>query len=143
MTNYPAKRKKPGVVVHPEMPNTLPESCLTLWNDICDYGAGFYKESDTQAIERYVMTSHLNTMAYDAMMRTGELVEIGSQGQGVVSPQFRIYKETPTQLLALEDRLGLSPRSNAEIGLNKLAGAKAQNELEKYLTTSNKEETND
>ncbi len=111
-------------------PDTLPESYRDLWLDIWDYGAGLYTVRDSLTIEKYIKLKARYDEAQELIDLHG-LIEEGSQGQRVPSAAFRVSKELATQLQAIEDRLGLSPRSAAEIGLNKIKGAKAGAELEK------------
>ena len=132
--HYPEKPKTTLPEFIPsEYPSDLPEGYEDLWFQVWSFGAGVYQERDYFTIKKYVQ----NQARYDQAQRQIDedgITQVGSQDQVVPSAAFRVAKELATQLQAAEDRLGLSPRSAAEIGLNKVKGAKGKAELEKFLS---------
>lgn len=133
MTRYYAPQpKEAGPAVTPPFPSSLlPERLENFWDEIWEYGKGVYTLSSKGAIIDYCRLVDLSDKAYEKIQINGFISE-GSNGQEVISPEFKAYKEIQTMLTTARDRLGLSPRSAAEIGLSKLQQAQAISKLEAF-----------
>lgn len=130
---YAEKPKELGEVYFPDFPvDRLPAESRNTWNQVWSFGQGVYNRSDEDAIIDYCRLVDLSDRAFDKIQINGFLTE-GSKGQLVVSPEFKTYKEIQTMLTTARDRLGLSPRAGAEIGLTKAQLQTQKNKLDGFL----------
>jgi P27 family predicted phage terminase small subunit len=110
----------------PPAPTGLLKSTIARWEAYwrSPVAAAADPVTDLPLIERYFR-------ALDELERCGRVfrkarVTAGSQGQIVLHPLARYLSQLSSELMALEDRLGLSPKSRAQLGM---AIAEAQKTL--------------
>lgn len=106
---------KPSMLV-PQPPAGLLKSTQDKWvvfwrSDL----AGAIVSTDHLALERYFQT--VDECARVARVFRKTRLIVGSQGQPVLSPLGRYLATLSTELLALEDRFGLSPIARSRLGL--------------------------
>jgi P27 family predicted phage terminase small subunit len=110
----------------PPAPAGLLKTTLSRWEAYwtSPVAAAADRVTDLPLIERYFR-------AMDESERVGRVfrkarVTAGSQGQIVLHPLSRYLSQLSSELTALEDRLGLSPKARAQLGM---AIAEAQKTL--------------
>lgn len=127
--HYPTKQQDLGAQVLPDFPgDLLPTSSKDTWNRVWQGGLGIYVESSYDAVVDLCRAEHAARKTWEAWERDGfDPVATGSNGQDVINPTLKAWKEMQTVLTTMRDRFGLTPRSAAELGLSTLAIQKQQN----------------
>ena len=80
-----------------------------------------YKTIDTDLIEDFSIQWWWSKKALLNLIETGA-VEIGSQGQKVASPWFKILQDTTRLKALLGDKLGIGPKAREELKLKEDQG---------------------
>ena len=110
----------PNLVEHagaPDAPESLGDFGSVLWYDVWAAGGVAYNvKTDCYVIERYCSLSERRMELLDAL--SGGFVTIGSQGQEVAHPAARLLSDVEKMMVALEDRLGLSPEARLRVGIS-------------------------
>jgi P27 family predicted phage terminase small subunit len=101
----------------PPAPGGMLKETVRRWEDYWSSPVSLAADRVTDApmVERYFR-------AMDEAERVGRVfrkarVTVGSQGQVVLHPLAKYLAQLSSEMLALEDRLGLSPKSRAQLGL--------------------------
>ena len=80
--------------------------------------------------------------AYRTVRKEGRLTE-GSTGQPVKHPLLKYIDDCDAEIRQLEDRLGLSPRSMAQLGANFAQAQKSLDDLNRTLESDDDDRTDD
>jgi P27 family predicted phage terminase small subunit len=124
------------------MPEGLLASTRRLW-------AGFWKSpmaqvldsrSDITAILRYFSLVDERERLYRGFRR--KRMVRGSRGQEVLNPMGRALHEFDSELRQLEDRLGMTPRSRLQLGIQFGEAARTLQELNRALEEDHDDEDN-
>jgi len=114
----------------PDAPEHLDDVAAGVWHDVWAAGSGFYVEAtDSFTIERYASLQGRRLLFLAQLDRDGHTT-IGSQGQLVLHPLSRVVTEIEGKLVAIEDRLGLSPQARLNLGLSQV---EAKSKLDSFL----------
>lgn len=114
----------------PPPPDHLGEFGLDVWESVWSVGEAVYNtKTDYFIIERYASLQERRHQLMAAIEGQGYLV-VGSQGQDVLNPLVRVVQDVESKLVALEDRLGLSPEARVRLGI---AAAEHQSKLDQFL----------
>lgn len=114
----------------PAAPDNLGDFGVVVWTDIWTLGKDVYNvQSDRFIIERYASLQERRNSLLADIDREGYLV-VGSQGQDVLNPLVRVAQDIETKLVALEDRLGLSPEARLRLGIT---AAEHKSKLDEFL----------
>lgn len=92
---------------------------------------------DMPAIERLFSLYDMRERAHRAL-REQPTVE-GSQGQRVLNPAHRILASADPEIRQLEDRLGMTPRSRAALGITLSTAKKSLDELARNMNADEDE----
>lgn len=87
--------------------------------------------SDMEAVERWAALLDERERAFRAFRRQ-RMVE-GSQGQPTLSPLWQVVRSCDTELRALEDRIGLSPKARLQLGITFAEAGRSLDELNRML----------
>jgi len=121
------------VATAPAAPEHLDDVAARVWADVWSAGLGFYVEAtDSHTIERYASLQGRRRLFLDELEADG-YTTVGSQGQLVMHPLARVVSEIEGKLVALEDRLGLSPQARLNLGISQV---EVKSKLDSYLSTS-------
>lgn len=88
-------------------------------------------QSDMESVVRWASLLDERERALRAFRRK-RLVE-GSQGQAVLNPLWNVVRGCDTELRALEDRIGLSPKARLQLGITYAEAGKSLDELNRLL----------
>lgn len=114
----------------PPAPEHLDRNGRFLWDEVWQAGGSFYQvHTDGATIERYCSLQSRRLTILAALENEGWL-SVGSQGQEILHPLARVLNDIEGKLVALEDRLGLSPQARMNLGIS---AAAAQNALDDFL----------
>lgn len=83
--------------------------------------------SDMEAVVRWVSLLDERERAFRAFRRK-RVVE-GSQGQPTLNPLWKVVSSCDSELRALEDRIGLSPKARLQLGITYGEAVKSLDEL--------------
>jgi len=116
--------------VAPPAPTNLGSVGVEIWDGIWLLGKDVFNvESDHWVIERYASMQERRYGILDDIDKAGYLVP-GSQGQDVLNPLVRVLQDLEQKLIALEDRLGLSPEARLRLGIT---AADHKSKLDEFL----------
>lgn len=114
----------------PEPPDHLREVGRSYWSFVWRAGGHAYNAStDTPTVERYCSLQDRRASLLATLDAEG-FTTVGSQGQVVAHPAARLLSDVETKLMALEDRLGLSPEARLRLGL---AASNVRSALDAFL----------
>ena len=114
----------------PPAPAHLDRNAQLIWDEVWMAGGSFYEaRTDSPTIERYASLQSRRIFIMAAIEKEGWLT-LGSQGQEVLHPLARVLNEIEGKLVALEDRLGLSPQARMNLGIS---AAAAKSALDTFL----------
>jgi hypothetical protein len=111
----------------PELSEELLDEWVDLWSS--ELALTWDRKSDLaglrrlfrmrQMVEGYELSVFSNSTVYDADMKPIDMVPLvqGSTGQMVVNPLLKECSDLRKQILALEDRFGLSPAARLKLGI--------------------------
>lgn len=88
-------------------------------------------KSDHEAVVRWASLLDERERAFRAF-RTERLVG-GSQGQPVLNPLWTVVRTCDSELRALEDRIGLSPKARLQLGITYGEAVKSLDELNQLM----------
>lgn len=119
--------------VPPPPPDHLDAFGVEVWSEVWEIGESVYNvRSDSFIIERYASLQERRREMMAQIDSQGYLV-VGSQGQDVLNPLLRAVQDIEAKLVALEDRLGLSPEARVRLGI---AAAEHQSRLDRFIERS-------
>jgi len=114
----------------PPAPDHLGPVGVEVWEDVWSFGENVYNvQSDHYIVERYASMQDRRQAILVDIAQSGYLV-VGSQGQDVLNPLARVLQDLETKLVALEDRLGLSPEARLRLGIT---AAEHKSRLDEFL----------
>lgn len=118
----------------PPVPETIKtEQGQALWRTLWEVGAGVYQEkAHGETVARYVQLQERRYKFLRILEEEGWTV-VGSQGQDVLHPIARQLDSLEGKLVALEDRLGLSPEASIRLGI---ASLEHRSRLDDFLAGS-------
>lgn len=87
--------------------------------------------SDLETVTRWASLLDERERAMRAFRK--ERLVAGSQGQAVLNPLWTVIRACDTELRALEDRLGLSPRARLQLGITYAEAGKSLDELNRLM----------
>lgn len=87
--------------------------------------------SDIEAVIRWAALLDERERTFRAF-RKQRIVE-GSQGQPTLSPLWQVIRSCDTELRALEDRIGLSPKARLQLGITYAEAGRSLDELNRML----------
>lgn len=87
--------------------------------------------SDYESVVRWASLLDERERAFRAF-RQQRLVE-GSQGQPTLNPLWTVVRACDTELRALEDRMGLTPKARLQLGITYAEAGKSLDELNRLL----------
>ncbi len=95
----------------------LPETAEK-WRDywLSDMAVVIDMGTDYDTVERYFRLKNEELLAYQVVEQEGRTVA-GSQGQPVEHPMLRYVSRIQGEMRQIADRIGLSPRSKAQLGI--------------------------
>lgn len=113
----------------PPPPPTLGPFGIEVWERVWELGTGTYATSDIYTVERYASMQERRRQYLDTLKEEG-WTTVGSTGNAVMHPVARLLQDVEQKLVALEDRLGLSPEARHRLGIQLV---EAQSKLEAFL----------
>lgn len=129
----PVRSENTAPLVIPEPPEGLTEWGQALWGQLWRVGHGVYKpDLHGETIARYVEMQERRRKFLRILEEEGWTV-VGSQGQDVLHPIARQLDSLEGKLVALEDRLGLSPEASIRLGI---ASLEHRSRLDDFLAGS-------
>lgn len=90
------------------------------------------REAHLPVVERLFYRYDERERAFRAVRKYGRVVR-GSQGQPVANPLLRYIDACDAEIRQLEDRLGLSPRGMAQLGVNFANAQKSLDDLNRTM----------
>lgn len=100
----------------PPAPAKLGDAGKALWQALWEAGGDAYSpKTDIYIIERYCRFHERRIELSDLIDEEG-WISSGSKGQTILHPAARALADVESKMLALEDRLGLSPESRLRLG---------------------------
>ncbi len=105
--------------VIPEPPKGVKAEVKELWSRLWQtpVGRAWDPDMDGPLLERYARTLHRWINANRDVAALESVVTYGSTGQLVLHPITKYIQDLETQLMRMEDKLGLSPMARARLGL--------------------------
>ena len=114
----------------PDAPDALSPSLRSrwyrLWNS--DLAGAWSPETDSHVLERLFSLYSLREEALEALKRDGLLIT-GSRGRQTDHPAGRRMGAWDSEIRQLEDRLGLSPKAQLQLGIQITQARKSLAEL--------------
>jgi hypothetical protein len=98
------------------------------WSDL----AGAIREAQMPMVDRLFALRDERERSYRALV-CGKRLVAGSQGQPVLNPLIAYVSKCDSEILKLEDRLGLSPRSYLALGSSFAKAAKSLDDLNRTV----------
>ena len=119
-----------GVIDRPAAPTDFLRATREAWDEFWSSEiARITKPTQLPMIRRLFARYDERDRAYRAIKKHGRLVA-GSQGQPVQNPLLKYIDACDNEIRQLEDRLGLSPRSFAQLGGHYAAAQKSLDDLD-------------
>lgn len=87
--------------------------------------------SDMESVVRWASLLDERERALRAFRR--QRLVAGSQGQMVINPLWSVVRGCDTELRALEDRIGLSPKARLQLGITYAEAGKSLDELNRLM----------
>jgi P27 family predicted phage terminase small subunit len=119
----------------PRMSRTLQDSWKTLWRS--ELAAHWNHDSDLLAMKR-LFSLYDRLAKYEKEAGTEALVR-GSTGQLVMNPLLKAADTLRGQILALEDRFGLTPMARLKLGIALGSASQSLEEMNKRLASDDAE----
>ena len=118
----PAEPKSENLVKRetPPVPSALGVIGAVVWAEVWEAGGdAYHPATDKYVIERYASLVERRSDFLEILGCEGFITE-GSQGQQVAHPAAKLLADVESKMVALEDRLGLSPEARLRVGISAL-----------------------
>ncbi len=119
----------------PKPPKKLLKVTRDWWNEFwtSDLANFILDNTDIDALSRLARTKDDRERAWRRVRKEG-FTAVGSQGQEILHPLVRQISAWDKEILALEDRLGLNPKSRLQLGISLNTAKKSTLDLQKEFS---------